>query len=162
VNRVTTPRAAARPLVLAAVAVAVALFVPGTAAAHDLKADVKPLADMVRVEAGYDDGTPAEGARVTVKDDTGTIVAEGVLDERGVWSFPKPGPGSYRVVVESAGHGDEVKLTVHESEPPAVFSRLRLDKTLGLVIGLALTLGGTLAFVLLRRGKSGRATDLAP
>lgn len=161
-NRVATPRAAARPLVLAAAAAAVALLLPGTAAAHDLKADVKPLADVVRVEAGYDDGTPAEGARVTVTDEAETVIASGVLDERGVWSFPTPGPGSYRVVVESAGHRDEVKLTIHESEPPAVFSRERLDKTLGLAIGLALLLGGTLAFVLLRRGKSRRATDTAP
>ena len=161
-RRETTPRAAARPLVLAAVAVAVALLLPGAAHAHDLIAKVNPAADPIRVEAGYDDDTPAQAARVTVKDDTGTIVAGGVLDERGVWSFPKPGPGSYRVVVESAGHRDEVKLTIHESEPPAVLSRLRLNKTLGLVIGLTLILGGTVVFILLQRGKPRPATETAP
>ena len=161
-SRNTTPRAAARPLVLAAAAAAVAVLLPGTAAAHDLKADVKPLADSVRVEAGYDDGTPAGGARVTVTDDAGAVVAEGVLDERGVWSFPTPGPGDYRVGVESAGHRDEVTLTIREQDSPAVLSRERLDKTLGLVIGLTLLLGGTLVFVLLRRGKSRPGAETAP
>ena len=155
---------AARPLVLAAVAAAVALIWPGTAVAHDLIAKVDPAADPIRVEAGYDDGTPAQGARVEVTDDddAGTVFASGVLDERGRWSFPTPGPGRYRVVVESAGHFDVVKLTIREREPPAVFSRERLDKTLGLVIGLTLILCGTVVFVLIRRGMSRPATETAP
>ena len=49
-----------RQLVLAALAALVAGLTPGRAAAHDLRADVNPATDPIRVEAGYDDGTPAD------------------------------------------------------------------------------------------------------
>lgn len=151
-----------RSLVLAVLAVAGALALPARAAAHDLRAEVPhPETDPVRVEAGYDDGTPAGEARVTVTDAAGAVVAAGKTDERGVWEFPKPGPGTYRIVVEAAGHRDAVRLTIPEGPGavPTVFTRERLDKTFGVAIGLALLLGGTLAFVLLRRRKrpGGRA-----
>jgi nickel transport protein len=123
--------------------------------AHDLKAAVHAEADPVRVEAGYDDDTPAEEARVTVTAADGTVVASGRTDERGTWSFPRPGPGRYTVAVESAGHRDAVGLTIPATavEAPVVYARERLDKNLGLVIGLVLLLGGTLAFVLFRRSR---------
>ncbi|MDB5307441.1 MAG: hypothetical protein JWO38_1643 [Gemmataceae bacterium] len=110
-----------------------------------------PASDPIRVEAGYDDDTPAEKAKVTVTDAAGNPVAAGVLDERGVWTFPKPGPGSYTVVVEITGHRDAVRLEVPEAAAPVVYSGWRLDKRLGLGLGLGLLLGGTLAVVYLRR-----------
>lgn len=139
--------------VVGALALAVALLVPRSAAAHDLRAKVIPDADPIRVEAGFDDDTPAAGARVEVTDAEGRTIASGVLDEKGVWSFPKPGPGSYLIVVELTGHRDPVRLEIPEATPPLAFSSWRLDKNLGLAIGLVLLLGGTLAFVLLRRVK---------
>ena len=144
-----------RQLVLAALAALVAGLTPGRAAAHDLRADVNPATDPIRVEAGYDDGTPADDARVTVTAADGTVVASGKTDERGVWTFPLPGPGRYTVAVESAGHRDTVGLEVPEAAAPTVFARFRLDKTVAVVLGLALILGGTLLFVRVSRARRG-------
>jgi hypothetical protein len=155
VKRNTASRGAnsrpARFLVLAAVAAAGALIVPAPASAHDLKAVVTVHAGTVTVEAGYDDDTPAEKARVTVADATGSQVAAGTLDENGVWKFPTPAPGDYRVVVESAGHRDEVPVPIRADPGEATYSGWRLDKRLGLAAGVGLLLGGTLAFVYFRR-----------
>ena len=78
-----------------------------------------------------------------------------------MWSFPRPGPGRYEIVVELAGHRDAVVLVI-ENESPAVSSRWRLDKDLGRAIGLTLLLGGTLAFILLRRRKRTVRTTSEP
>ena len=132
-------------------AVAVALTAPTPAAAHDLRAVVMIDATTVRVEAGFDDDTPAGNARVTVTDTAGAEIAAGTLDERGTWSFPTPGPGDYRVVVESIGHRDEVPVPIRAGPTAATYAGWRLDRSLGLAIGLGLLLGGTLVFVYFRR-----------
>ena len=150
-----TTRIPGGPLVLAA-ALAAALLAPGRAAAHDLKAEVNADADPVRVVAGFDDDTPAEGAKVTVTDAAGAVVAAGVTDERGVWTFPRPGPGTYRVVVEGVGHRDAVTLRIPEAGGPAeVTGRFRFeDKRVGLSVGLAVLLGAAGLYALrLRRRK---------
>ena len=150
-----------RTFVLAA---AVLLGVSAPAAAHDLRAKLDPDAtDPLRVEAWFDDDTPAQQARVSVVRSTGETVASGFTDERGLWSFPRPGPGLYRITVESTGHRDTLRFTVPGAEEPtatpSVEEDTRLDKNLGLIIGLALLLGGSLAFILLRRRK--RTTEPA-
>lgn len=145
-----------RPLVLALLAAAGALLLPGRADAHDLRARVDAAADPIRVEAGYDDDAPAEGAKVTVTDAAGAVVAQGATDDRGVWSFSRPGPGRYTIVVESAGHRDAVGLEIPEAGGPAgVFERWRMDKRAGLAVGLGVLLGGTAVYVLVRRRKTG-------
>jgi hypothetical protein len=126
------------------------VLAPSRAEAHDLKAEVKTDVDPIRVEAGFDDGSPAQGAHGQVIDADGKVIASGVLDEKGIWLFAKPGPGKYRIVVEIAGHRDEVHLDVPESSHPVAVSRWRMDKDLGLAIGLLLLLGGTLGYAVLR------------
>jgi LPXTG-motif cell wall-anchored protein len=154
VNRTTRirPRPAG-PLVLAAAGVAVALLGPGRAAAHDIRAAVPdPNADPIRVEAAFDDDTPADGVKVTVADAAGAVVAAGVTDGRGVWAFPRPGPGAYTIVVEGFGHRAEVGLTVPGAGGPAeVTSRWRLDKRIGLAVGLAVLLGGSALYARRRK-----------
>jgi len=134
------------------------------ARAHDLKAKLDPETDPIRVEAWFDDDTPAQHARISVVRSTGEEVAAGVTDERGLWSFPRPGPGLYRVTVESVGHRDVLRFTIPGAEEPAaaptVEGDARLDKNLGLVVGLVLLLGGSLAFILIRRKK--HTPDTAP
>lgn len=156
-----------RSLVLAAAAVAVVSLSGSVASAHDLHATIRVEEEKVTVEGGYDDGTPASEARVTVKDAAGVIAATGSLDERGLWSFPKPKPGDYVVVVEIAGHRDRVKFSIPGAvvdrapakAPEAVtYSNWRLDKRVGLAIGLLVILGGTLALVCLRRMRRPVAT----
>ena len=60
--------------------------------------------------------------------------------------FPRPAPGAYIVVVEIAGHRDRVKFEIPSlpdagaapATPDAVtYSNRRLDKRIGLAIGLA-------------------------
>lgn len=130
----------------------VLLLAPARAAAHDLIAEVDATADPVRVVAGFDTGMPAEGAKATVTAADGRLVAAGVLDERGVWAFARPGPGVYKVVVEDpAGHRDERTLTVPETGEVTADAPDRLDKRLGLALGLGGLLGATGLYVWARR-----------
>ena len=146
--------------VVLACGLAVVLLGSERAFAHDLRAKVSPDSNPIRVEAWFDDDEPAAEARVVVTDAEGRTIASGVLDEKGVWSFPKPGPGSYLIVVELAGHRDPIHLNIPDAAAPEVAETWRLDKNLGLVIGLGLLLGGSLAFAWLRRSR--RRGEVAP
>jgi hypothetical protein len=149
-----------RPLVLLTAALAGLLVPAGAAPAHDLNARVtvgpyperNVPAGEVRVEAWYGktpaDADPADAARVTVTDAARNVVATGTLDDRGVWTFPRPGPGRYTVAVESVGHRAEV-----EFDAPGEHTGWRLDRRLGLAIGLGVLLGGTLLYWLVRRSR---------
>jgi hypothetical protein len=139
-------------------AAAVFLLPAAPAAAHDLRLTVKLPADepqVVVLEAGFDDDTPAEGAKVTVTDAAGAVVAEGRTGETGVCRLPRPGPGKYTAVVESVGHRDEVPFEV--AGAAAEYGGWRPDKTVGLAAGV----GGLLAasagwwWVRRRRGERG-------
>jgi hypothetical protein len=89
------------------------------APAHDLGAECTLRGDRVEVEAYYDDDTPAGDARVRVLGAGGEAVALGRTDARGRWSFPRPSPGGYRVLVDAGGgHSTTVKITV-TSDPKA-------------------------------------------
>lgn len=86
--------------------------------AHALGAECKIVGNRVELEAFYDDDTPAIKARVHVLDDQQKEIAEGRTDIRGLWSFPRPIAGKYRVVVDGgAGHRTEIALTVPEQAP---------------------------------------------
>jgi hypothetical protein len=88
----------------------------GTAAparAHRICAEAKQDGDTIRVEAFYDDNTPAVDAKVEVHATDAPQVAEGRTDGQGRWQFPKPGAGVYRLVVDAgAGHRTEVELKI--------------------------------------------------
>jgi hypothetical protein len=80
------------------------LLLPALAPAHGLEVTVRPLpGGRLHVEAGYDDGTPAEGATATVSDALGER-GRATLDARGVGELPEPA-GRWRVVVDDGvGH----------------------------------------------------------
>jgi hypothetical protein len=129
-------------LVLAAVCVVGA---SERALAHDLRATVKLLPDAVVVEAGFDD-MPAEEAAILIVDSAGHEAAHGKTDEKGVCRLPMLGPGKYRAIVESIGHRDEVAFEVAGPSDDFEFSNWRLNKRLGLAIGLGSLLALTAAF----------------
>lgn len=129
-------------LVLAAVGVG---GWPGSASAHDLRATVKRLPDAVVVEAGFD-GIPAQDAAVLIVDAAGHEVARGKTDDQGVCRLPLLGPGKYKATVESIGHRDEVEFEVTDTTRGFEFSNWRLDKRLGVAIGLGGLLVLTTAF----------------
>ncbi len=144
-----SPRPVSFPLAVAAL-----LLAPAAASAHNLKVSATIGADRVRVEAGYDDETPAQGAKVVVRD-AGGVVASGTTDDRGTWAFPAPGPGTFTVRVEQAGHANEVTFDVAAAPapdaPPRTVSSWRPDPAVGAAVGLAGLLGVALAFRLRRR-----------
>jgi nickel transport protein len=147
----TMPR---RFLVLLAAAI-VAGF-PGLASAHDLRAVMRVLPDGVVLEAGFDDDTPAQGARVVILNSAGVEIASGTTDERGLCPLPKIAAGRYTATVESAGHRDEVSFEVAAPEfldAPLEYVRERPDKTLGVVIGVGALLAVSFAFWWLRLRK---------
>jgi hypothetical protein len=134
---------------LVVLAAAIIVGAPARALAHDLKATVKVLPEAVVVEAGFDDDTPAEGARVIILDATGTEAAAGTTDERGVCRLLALSPGKYTARVESTGHHDEVPFEVFAAgllDAPMEYVRARPDKTIGVVAGVGGLLGASLAF----------------
>jgi hypothetical protein len=90
------------------------LLTTAPAFAHKLSLDCRVKDERVRVEAFYDDDTPAQQAKIFVENEGKHIVAEGRTDERGVWSCPLPAPGRYTVRAESVGHAAKETLVVHE------------------------------------------------
>lgn len=64
----------------------------------------------VRVEAYFDDDTPAREARVKIVDSRGTLVGAGTTDDKGIWTAELPPPGTYRVTVD-AGSGHRATST---------------------------------------------------
>lgn len=96
-----------------AVAPLVALMLPAVASAHAVGLDVKLKDNAVRVEAYYDDDTPAADAKVTVETADKAVVAEGKTDDKGVWTCSAPAAGEYTVRVDAGdGHKAKAKITV--------------------------------------------------
>lgn len=88
------------------------IFAPSVAFAHKLIV-VPKVAETVRVEVYYEDKTPAEDAKVTIKDEGGTVVSESVTDENGVCVLPRPKPGTYTLIAnDGAGHRTRVPLDI--------------------------------------------------
>ena len=148
-----------RFLVLATAATAGALLAPSTVAAHGLHADVT-VADTIKVVVYFDDDMPAESADVRVTDAAGAEVLAGQTDERGVCTFPRPAPGAYTLRAKSTGHAAKVEFRV-DGEPdaapavPAVYTGWRMNRAVGLISGLVLLLGLSIAckfFFRRRRG----------
>ncbi|HJZ93588.1 MAG TPA: carboxypeptidase-like regulatory domain-containing protein [Gemmataceae bacterium] len=139
--------------------VVVALASP--AFAHKLELVSKQVGDQLRVEAFYADDTPAQEAKVTVSIE-GNVVAEGRTDEKGVWTCPKPAPGTYSVRVESVGHAAKETLVIAdaalaaepESTAPAE-SSARFAKTATpwrrIALGLGLIAGVSILSYVLRK-----------
>lgn len=91
----------------------VALTLPSAVRAHAIGADCTLQGETVKVEAYYDDDTPARNAKVNVFDAAQKPVAEGRTNAEGVWSFARPPAGDYRVVVNAgAGHRTEQAVQI--------------------------------------------------
>lgn len=121
------------------------------ASAHQLLLTCKVDGDRVRVEAFFDDDTPAQEATITVAaaDGRGPLT-EGKTDERGIWTFPTPSPGSYAVRAACLGHTVHTSFTVAtNAEAPVEPSRQELTRTPWLRVGIGLgVIAGLCALVL--------------
>lgn len=139
--------------VLAAVVTAGVIGFPATAAAHKLEVVAKLPPDapaVLRVEVGYDDDTPAEGAKVALTDLAGAVVAAGTTDEKGVCVLARPAAGGYTLTADDgAGHRATLPLEVGGAGPPAP-TKPQVPFTL---VGLAVIVGGTLFLWWLARSR---------
>jgi len=92
---------------------AAVLFWSAAAQAHRLDGQVFLLPDgKVQVEAWFSSGEPARGARMEAFQADQKPIAEGLLDEHGVYRFSCPrGVGLTVILTASGGHRKELKVT---------------------------------------------------
>lgn len=137
-----------------------ALFLlPGIAAAHKLDIAVTlPATEptVIKVVVGYDDGTPAEEATVTLTGEG--IETRSTTDETGTVRLARPGPGVYIITADDgAGHKSRVQLeipaepTTEDIQVDTALANKPLRTALGL---LAIALLTGIGWWLTRRGKS--------
>jgi len=136
------------------VAVAVS---PEQASAHDLRLVVKlppDMPDLLITEAGFDDDTPADEAKVVIVDATGAVIAEAKTDERGMCTFARPGPGKYTAKIEAFGHLDRVEFEIADTSTVFEYRGWRPNQTLGLVAGVGGLMLVSVGYGWFRRRKS--------
>lgn len=86
---------------------------PTNVYAHAVGIEAKQKGTQVVVEGYFDDNSPADDAKVTVEDETGTVIDQGKTDANGKWSFATPNPGKYKVKLDAgAGHRATTTLTI--------------------------------------------------
>lgn len=85
----------------------------GSVQAHDLGFDCTRKGATLEVFAYFDDGSPAQKARVrlVLEGEKETEQAAGWTDAKGRWTLPTPPPGTYAMIVE-AGAGHRARQTV--------------------------------------------------
>ncbi|MBO0699768.1 MAG: carboxypeptidase regulatory-like domain-containing protein [Zavarzinella sp.] len=148
-----------------ALVVFVLLVGASPAFAHNLMTDSRMVGGRLRVEVFYDDNTPAQDAKVSVKNGDATV-AEGRTDEKGVWVWEKPSPGTYTVHGQSVGHASrpetvEIKnadipprdASADPGPPPESVTRAAKTRTpwRNLALGLGLIAGAILLSQIFRR-----------
>lgn len=84
---------------------------PLFASAHAIGVEAKLQGDRLRIEAYFDDDSPAADAKVALTAADGRTVAEGRTDKDGIWTTTAPEPGKYHVAVD-AGGGHQAKTAV--------------------------------------------------
>lgn len=99
------------------VLIVVALLIAATPAfAHKLIVEHQiRLGQRVRIESWFETGDSAVGASVKVQGRAGVVIAEGVLDEKGVFFFPFKEAQDLRVIVND-GMGHRVELRIKAKE----------------------------------------------
>ncbi len=114
---------------------------------HNLCAKVKIEGTNLRIEAFFDNETPADNAKVKLLSNKKTL-QEAMTDERGLCSIPAPGAGNYTIDVNAGGgHRTEVTFTIEAAveeqtagaDKESVFQRRWLGAVVGLVIILLMT-----------------------
>ena len=99
--------------------------------AHRLDAQAFVLPDQrVQVESWFSSGEPARGAKVQVLRVDGSLLTEGVLDDKGIFIF-KPGSSEKLTVVITAGMGHRKELTIAGEDLARIMSSRTAEKEVG-------------------------------
>lgn len=93
--------------------IALVLVPASPARAHRLLADAMPCPfGLVQVESYFETKNFPHGARVRALDPQGKLVAEGVVDDKGIFVFAYAGTGPLHIVVEAGeGHRAEAEVS---------------------------------------------------
>ena len=84
---------------------------PGVLQAHKVNLFAYEEGGIVITESYFGDGTPCREAKITARNGDGTLVAEGVTDEEGAFSFPYGKGGDLHIFLRaSLGHGARIIL----------------------------------------------------
>jgi hypothetical protein len=142
-----------RFIFFAIAAVGVAFLGPNWALAHDLQGRISLHPDAIIVDAWFTDDTPAQEATVSIVDARGNEVLAGKTDDKGVCRLRTLGTGKYKAVIELIGHRESIEFEIADTSSALEFTNWRLNKTLGLAIGITVLLSATCAFWLMRRRK---------
>jgi hypothetical protein len=121
-------------------------FLNGAAAkAHGLYARAELRGSQLRIEAWFDDDTPAEQAKVKIVSG-GVVVREGTSDEKGLWLTEALPAGKYQIQVDAgAGHRRDTEFIMPEkgdiSAAGPTKSEVKEQHWVGVIVGLlAITL----------------------
>lgn len=114
---------------------------------HNLCAKVKVTEQNLRIEAWFDNDTPADGAKVKLLLNK-KVMQEAVTDERGICTMPTPALGSYVIeVYAGGGHRAEVPFTIEsmidEQTAGADEASVRQRRWWGAIAGLGIIAGLT-------------------
>lgn len=141
-----------------AIPVFLLLLLPALALAHGLEMEARIIDEQVRIEAFFDDDSPASNAKITIEDSTKTMLKEGMTDDRGFWTIPKPKPGKYTVRVDAGdGHAAKTTITIPDDGETAASEGTNREFLTGwnrvimTGVGLALIAGLTLVMRVTRR-----------
>lgn len=119
--------------------------IPNASLAHGLGLTVTINNRTVAVEARFDSDDPADDCEVTVTASDGRVIVKGMTNKNGLFTFPLPEPGEYRIVADAgAGHRAQKTLTVTTSEPlPQDVPIKRSVSWPWTIFGILLITGGT-------------------
>ena len=138
-------------------ALLVLIGIPNLGQAHGLGITYSIVNRTVVVEARFDSDDPADDCEISITAADGHVIAKGMTDKNGRFSFPLPEPGEYLVVADAgAGHRARKALLVtamtsdSTENPPKRYLAL-----FWMPIGLISIAAGTIAWM--RLAKSRRA-----
>jgi hypothetical protein len=87
------------------------LTVSAPAVARELEGSITVAGNVVKVQARYDDRTPATGAKICVVDARQQVVATGHINAEGHWAHDLAQAGSYEVRIDAgSGDGDRIEM----------------------------------------------------
>lgn len=90
-------------------------FLPGVSQAHKVNLFAYEENGTVFTESYFGDGIPCRAAKITAQDENGTVIAEGVTNEEGVFSFPYGKEGDLHLILRAGmGHGARITFATNE------------------------------------------------
>jgi hypothetical protein len=132
-----------------------------TAEAHGLHVHTELRGNQLRIEAWFDDDTPAEKAKVKIVSEK-IVIREGLTDEKGLWFTEALPPGKYQIQVDAgAGHRRDVEFNMTEKDASGTAGptkgEVKEQQWIGVVAGLLIiTLLILLGKYLLRHNQAER------